>query len=359
MRWIKIGEIMELPHISPGPILLFGSGETLPLSGKAYEFLIRKLPNDPKISILETPAGFELNSESVAGNIKDFLLKRLQNYKPKVSLIPARNRSSTFSTNDPAILEPILTSNWLLTGPGSPTYAVRQLQGSLAYEYIKAAHMLGSALTFASAALLAMSRFTLPVYEIYKAGEDLHWKEGLDYFSMFGLKLVFIPHWNNSDGGNGLDTSRCFMGKSRFESLIELLPKDITIIGIDEQTSLFFEFNTPCSCQVFGKGKVTILLNGNEVQITSGQSVTLKEIDGFCLPDIEQFVSRSVIDRFLASRMSAASIPSEDVIAILRSREDARKNGDWQTADRLREDLLVKGWTVKDTPDGPKLEPLG
>jgi cysteinyl-tRNA synthetase len=57
--------------------------------------------------------------------------------------------------------------------------------------------------------------------------------------------------------------------------------------------------------------------------------------------------------------MSAASIPSEDVIAILRSREDARKNGDWQTADRLREDLLVKGWTVKDTPDGPKLEPLG
>jgi hypothetical protein len=349
---------MELPHISPGPILLFGSGETLPLSGKAYEFLIRKLPSDPKISILETPAGFELNSESVAGNIREFLLKRLQNYKPEVSLIPARNRSSTFSTNDPAILEPILSSNWIMMGPGSPTYAVRQLQESLTYEYIKAAHMLGSALTFASAALLAMSRFTLPVYEIYKAGEDLHWKEGLDYFSMFGLKLVFIPHWNNSDGGSGLDTSRCFMGKSRFKTLIEMLPKDITIIGIDEQTSLFFEFSTLCSCQVFGKGKVTILMSGNEIHLTSGQSFTLKEIDGFCLPDIEQFISKTVIDRFLESRMSPATIPGEDVIAISRSREYARQNGDWQTADRLREELLAKGWSVKDTPDGPTLETL-
>jgi len=358
MGWIKIGRMKNQLQVFPGPILLFGSGETLPSSGKAYEYLIRKLNDEPKISILETPAGFELNSEQVAGDIRDFLLKRLQNYKPKVSLIPARNRSSKFSTNNPTILEPILDSNWIFMGPGSPTYAFRQLHDSLAYEYIKAAHLLGSAITFASAALIALSRYTLPVYEIYKAGEDLHWKDGLDYFSIFGLKLVFIPHWNNNDGGPNLDTSRCYMGRLRFEFLLKMLPEDVTVIGIDEQTSLYFEFGEPCRLQVFGKGKVTILMNENETQISSGQHITLEEIDGFCLPDINQNVSNTVIDRFRLARPSGSVTPGEDVLSITRSREQARKNGDWLTADKLRDDLLSRGWEIKDTPDGPELERL-
>ena len=54
-------------------------------------------------------------------------------------------------------------------------------------------------------------------------GEDPHWKTGLDLFAPFGLRLVFIPHWNNNDGGNELDTSRCFMGLARFERLLERL----------------------------------------------------------------------------------------------------------------------------------------
>ena len=137
-----------------------------------------------------------------------------------------------------------------------------------------------------------------------------------------------------------------------------MLPDDVTIIGIDEQTSLYFEFDEPCSLQVFGKGKVTILKKENETQITSGQHINLDNIDGFCLPDIGQYISKTVIDRFLESRMSPTTIPGDDVIAISRSRAYARQNGDWQTADRLREELLAKGWTVKDTPDGPTLEPL-
>ena len=54
----------------------------------------------------------------------------------------------------------------------------------------------GTALIFASATSLASSAFVLPVYEIYKVGEDLHWKPGLNFFSDFGLDLVFISHWN-------------------------------------------------------------------------------------------------------------------------------------------------------------------
>jgi hypothetical protein len=67
-------------------------------------------------------------------------------------------------------------------------------------------------LAFASAASIAVGRYALPVYEIYKVGADLHWVDGLDLFRVFGWELAIVPHWNNREGGDDLDTSRCFMG---------------------------------------------------------------------------------------------------------------------------------------------------
>ncbi|MBN1675411.1 MAG: cysteine--tRNA ligase [Kiritimatiellae bacterium] len=44
-----------------------------------------------------------------------------------------------------------------------------------------------------------------------------------------------------------------------------------------------------------------------------------------------------------------------DVLALVRRREQARKAKDYAAADRLRDELAAKGWTVKDTPGGPKI----
>lgn len=342
----------------PGPILFFGSGETLPSSGKAYEHLTKILGQRPNISILETPAGFELNSEKVAGNIRDFLLRRLQNHNPQISIIPARNKSSSLSPDNPEILAPILRSNWLFMGPGSPTYAVRQLEDSLALDYLRAAHLFGASLTLASAAVLAMSAYALPVYEIFKVGDELHWKKGLDYLSMFGLKVVFIPHWNNSDGGKDLDTSRCFMGKTRFHELIKQLPEDITIIGIDEQTALFFDFDIPCACQVFGKGSVTVIRGNEKTIFTTGQNVELTRFAGYHLPIIDKIISSDIKEKLLSISHTDKPQPSEEILGLVRLREKARAIKDWQGSDQMREKLFAKGWAVNDTPNGPQIESL-
>ena len=53
-------------------------------------------------------------------------------------------------------------------------------------------------MVFSSAATLAASRWTLPIYEIYKAGSDLYWQQGLDFFGAYGLSLILVSHWNNS-----------------------------------------------------------------------------------------------------------------------------------------------------------------
>ena len=101
------------------------------------------------------------------------------------------------------------------------------------------------------------------MYEIYKVGEELHWIDGLDFFKFYGLQLVFIPHWNNHEGGAELDTSRCFMGQERFVRLMEMLPDEVTIVGLDEKTALIID-PSRCECQVRGLGKVTLLHTGHK-----------------------------------------------------------------------------------------------
>ncbi|HLM77934.1 MAG TPA: cysteine--tRNA ligase [Rubrobacteraceae bacterium] len=45
----------------------------------------------------------------------------------------------------------------------------------------------------------------------------------------------------------------------------------------------------------------------------------------------------------------------QDVVGIVARREQARRNKDWATADRLRDELSAEGWAIEDTPEGPIL----
>ena len=80
-----------------GPVVLFGSGETSPSGRKVFDRLLRGLPDQPRLTLLETPAGFELNSDRVIGRVADFLRHNLQNYRPQVSVVAARKRGTPFS----------------------------------------------------------------------------------------------------------------------------------------------------------------------------------------------------------------------------------------------------------------------
>jgi cyanophycinase-like exopeptidase len=367
----------------PGPIVLFGSGETAASGRRVYEHILKKLPPAPKIALLETPAGFEPNASMVIERVASFLRLRLQNFSPQIVSIPARQRGTAYSPDDPAILEPLLHADMIFLGPGSPTYAVRQLKDSLAWEYILARHRLGAALVLASAAVIAVSTFSLPVYEIYKVGEDLHWKPGLDFFGLYGVPLVFIPHWNNSDGGQDLDTSRCFMGRERFSRLMDLLPKGLAVVGLDEKTSLLIEPGDS-DCRVMGQGQVTILHAGHRHADDSVPAQSEQELDRvalkrnshihsygnqefippqecfpFKLPVDGEGIQVSVWQQALdAFQEPAHPSPSEQVKLLLEERKIARQNKDWAASDQLREQMAVLGWKVIDDRDGQRLEKI-
>ena len=226
-----------------GQIAFLGSGETSLAGGRIFESLARLILDPLHVSIMETTAGFELNSAQVAGRVGEFLKTRLQNYDPIIDVIPARKQGTEFSPENPEILEPLLSANFIFMGPGSPSYAVKQLRGTLAWDIIRARHRLGATLVFASAATISVGAWALPVYEIYKVGEDVHVKDGLNFFKDFGLHVSFIPHWNNADGGVDLDTSRCFVGMDRFKQWCNLVPVENTTIGLDEHTGLILDFD--------------------------------------------------------------------------------------------------------------------
>jgi len=134
---------------------------------------------------------------------------------------PAANEATPFSPDEPAVLKSLLYANLIFMGPGSPTYAVRQLQGSLAWDIVRARASSGCNPGVASAATVSIGAWAIPVYEIYKVGEDVHSKAGLNFFSDFGMHLSFVPHWNNTDGGEDVDTSRCFIGMDPLITLVQ------------------------------------------------------------------------------------------------------------------------------------------
>ena len=353
----------------PGLIVLMGSGETAPAAQKIFHRVFSAVAEgggDVRMAILETPAGFEPNSGYVAQQIVHFVQKRLQNFASTVYSVPARRRDGLSSTDDPALAEQLHDANAIFMGPGSPTYAVRHLQGSLAWETVRACHRLGAALILSSAGTLAASRWTIPVYEIYKAGADLHWLPGLNLLADYGLDLVLVSHWNNGDGGSMLDTSHCYLGQQRFDALLDILPGGAlgsTLVGVDENTALVLDLGRGL-CTVTGVGSVTVICGGQSNQHPAGEQFSVHELGNFSLPAMFSGIDDGVAQTVLAGQSAAAKtraaapVASGEVLALLAQREAARSKRDWTETDRLRDAIVRLGWRVLDTGSGQRIEPL-
>ncbi len=338
-----------------GQIAFLGSGETSLAGGRIFESLAKRINEPLRIALMETPAGFELNSSQVVGKVGEFMKTRLQNYKPVVDVVPARKKNSTFSTDDPEIMKPLLRANMIFMGPGSPTYAIRQLKDSLAWDVIRARHRLGATLIFASAATISIGAHALPVYEIYKVGQDVHAVAGLDLFADFGLHISFIPHWNNAEGGADLDTSRCFVGMDRFAEWCNLVPVENQTIGLDEHTGLIVDFESG-QCEVSGVSSVSLVRECDPEMYPAGSKFALRELGEVKIPDpVQDGIPQHVWDMVVNAPPLDDDKPSDEVIALAEERLAARASKNWAESDRLRDAISALGWTVQDSKEGYKL----
>ena len=256
-----------------GKIVLMGSGELTATMVEVHKQMLSALSVDPNAVFLDTPAGFQLNVDQISDKAVDYFRTRV-NHSLSVASFRAREIAETYEGE--SAFRKLRKAGYILIGPGSPTYTLSQLKDTPVPEIFAQRVQSGGCLAAASAAALTVGRFTLPVYEIYKVGQDLHWVDGMDLLSHFGLNLVVIPHWNNAEGGSH-DTSCCFMGKSRFARLTAMLPEDVAILGLDEHTACIIDFDRQ-EVEVKGIGQITWRHGDKEAIFKKGERFALDQL---------------------------------------------------------------------------------
>ena len=206
-------------------IVLFGSGELAHVGTQTHTKVAQWVGmHNPRVVILTTAVGFQPNKIALAQETAEHMKKALYNFHPVIQIIDAPTRQEA---NHERVVRDVLRADYLYFSGGSPTYLIHHLKDTLLSRYMtEAVNDHGASLSLASASVLAFSRWCLPVYEIFKVGEDPHWEDGLNLSALFGLPYTysFIPHLNNNEGGTKLDTSYCYMGKSVSESFFLYFP---------------------------------------------------------------------------------------------------------------------------------------
>jgi len=246
-------------------LTIMGSGETAPTMMKHHRDLIARLEQPARAVVLDTPYGFQENAPELASRAVEYFRQSV-GHPIEIAGLTRLFDADTLTVERG--LSSVRRADYVFAGPGSPTYALRQWTGSPIPDVLRAKIREGGAVTFASAAALTLGRFTVPVYEIYKAGEEPRWLDGLDMLSEIDLKVAVIPHYDNTEGGHH-DTRFCYLGERRLAMLEEALPDDAHVIGVDEHTGVVLDLDAD-TATVIGNGSLTVRVRGRSEVHPSG-----------------------------------------------------------------------------------------
>jgi len=258
----------------PRLLTIMGSGETAPTMIKVHRSVVERLGPQPVHGVLlETPFGFQTNAPEIAAKAVDYFRDSVGAVLEVAGL---RSSADLEPPHGDAVISHLAAAPFVFSGPGSPTYALRQWRGTLVPAVLAEKLALGGAVTFASAAALALGVVSVPVYEVYKVGEDARWIEGLDLLGPLGLHVALIPHYDNAEGGTH-DTRFSYLGEDRLAKLEDELPDDVFVLGVDEHTALCLDLDAG-SALVAGRGGVTIRAKGHSTRLESGQTLSIDHI---------------------------------------------------------------------------------
>jgi hypothetical protein len=268
-----------------GVLAIIGSGETSPTMVTVHRELVSRLGlASPQATVLATPYAFQENAADVSA--------RTQRYFADSVGLRVRVAAGTSPNAGPGMASPLIppdeedearqaagirAADWVFAGPGSPSYALAHWQAGPVAAGLRDRVLAGDGLTvLASAAAATAGRFTLPVYEIYKAGGAPRWLDGLDLLGPLGLTVAFIPHYDNAEGGR-YDTRHCYLGERRLAVMERDLGDDAAVLGVDEHTAMLIDLRTS-DIEIRGRGGLTVRRSGDSVVLPAGTRVSAAEL---------------------------------------------------------------------------------
>jgi cyanophycinase-like exopeptidase len=249
-----------------------GSGETAPTMIKPHRTLFARITRDGPAALLDTPYGFQENADDISTRAQAYfgasVGERVDVISWRRALEPGLAREQALAT--------MRAARWIFAGPGSPTYALRHWRDTPIPDLLRQ-RLDDGVVVFASAAALTLGSHTIPVYEIYKAGADPYWAEGLSLVeAATGLPAVVIPHYDNAEGGHH-DTRYCYLGERRLSLLERELPDDAFVLGVDEHTGCVLDLDAR-TATVVGNSAVTIRRQGRSRVFPTGAVITFDEL---------------------------------------------------------------------------------
>ena len=254
-------------------LVVMGSGETAPTMVRTHRAVLADTFADgasaPGTALaLDTTFGFQDNAD-------DLVAKTLQYFVQSVGhpVETATWRRADAPTADvERTLARLGRARWIFAGPGSPTYALRQWRGTGVAAAMQDVVRRGGTLVVGSAAACTIGSHAVPVYEIYKAGADLAWADGIDVLgAATGIRAAVVPHLDNAEGG-GYDTRYCYLGAGRLAAMEAMLPDDVGVLGVDEHTALLVD-TAAGTATVTGNGVVTLRHRDRVVELEAGRTV--------------------------------------------------------------------------------------
>lgn len=315
-------------------LTLFGSGETSPHMAKNYRFILDKLDYTLQDNfLLDTPFGFQENNQVLSKKIQDYFSNKINLNLKNLNL----TSEESYQDNHKTLLS---EADFIFSGPGSPTYASKIWLNNNLDKVLKEKLNNGVVMAFASAAALTLGKYVIPVYEIYKVGQNENLKDGLNVLDFLGKDTVIVPHFNNQEGGDH-DTSHCFIGKKRFDKLINGL--DVITIGIEEHTSLTFDLNNS-TIDVKGLGNVHFISNDGEFCLKNGETIEIGQINDNYVPK----KSSNEIKSEPKESFNNSGTVELDINSLIEIRRIARESKMYQIADNIRDLLITKGIEIID-----------
>jgi len=261
----------------PRILAIMGSGETAPTMARVHRALFDRFGPGSVVpaTLVDTPYGFQENADDLSDRIVEYFRVSVGR---EMSVASYRYRDVPALTAATALAR-LSEARYVLSGPGSPSYALRHWLGGPIPAALATKLAEGGIVTMASAAALTVGALTIPVYEIYKVGDEPSWLDGLDLLgSATGLRVAVVPHYDNAEGGNH-DTRFCYIGERRLRVLERAMPADAFVLGVDSHTALMIDLEER-RVRVSGRGGVTIRARGVSRVFPSGTETTVDALAG-------------------------------------------------------------------------------
>lgn len=238
----------------PGAITLLGSGEYLEVMNDVDAYLLETIggPQAAHVALIPAASGLELMGPASWNKLG------LEHFRSLgVVDIRATKIVDHASANDLKQLALLQDANFFYFSGGNPQHLLSTLQGSLAWEYILTAYEQGAVLAGCSAGAMVMGGQILSMRQAM-AG-SIHFTPSLGLIP----HIIVLPHFDRMAG---------FVDQTRFQQIIQSVPGDYLIVGIDEDTALVRinhhdKANNAARWRVMGRQTVSLISRDRQTHV--------------------------------------------------------------------------------------------